>query len=150
MECQRRGRADSHQYQWMVADAPAQCGGRAGDVRKRQVRAEVGIVAFRVAGSVIVEAQAGDTVGRQPSGHLREEAITACVLVQYRWTHQHLGTRRAHCGMQHAEQPALLVEKVEWLHAHEDAAKGPGIQATKRAAGCKLPRTLPVTNTSFP
>src|SRR3546814_1389999 len=79
MECQRRGRADSHQDQWMVADAPAQFGGRAGDVRKRQVRAEVGIVAFRVAGSVIVEAQAGDTVGRQPSGHLREEAITACV-----------------------------------------------------------------------
>src|SRR3546814_2374852 len=77
MECQRRGRADSHQNQWMVADAPAQLGGRAGDVRKRQVRAEVGIVAFRVAGSVIIEAQAGDTVGRQPSGHLRSEEHTS-------------------------------------------------------------------------
>src|SRR3546814_3827689 len=65
-------------------------------------------------------------------------------------SHQHLGTRRAHCGMQHAEQPALLCEKVEWLHAHEGAAKGPGFQATTREDVCNWRRTPSVTIASFP
>src|SRR3546814_5932604 len=62
----------------------------------------------------------------------------------------HLGTRRAQCGMQHAEQPALLCEKVEWLHAHEGAAKGPGFQATTREDVCNWRRTPSVTIASFP
>src|SRR3546814_15782453 len=52
--------------------------------------------------------------------------------------------------MQHAEQPALLCEKVEWLHAHEGAAKGPGIQATTREAVCNWRRTPSVTIASCP
>src|SRR3546814_12119491 len=81
---------------------------------------------------------------------LGDEARPACVLWQERWAHQHLGTRRAHCGMQHAEQPALLCEKVEWLHAHEGAAKGPGFQATTREDVCNWRRTPSVTIASFP
>src|SRR3546814_976517 len=52
--------------------------------------------------------------------------------------------------MQHAEQPALLCEKVEWLHAHEGAAKGPGIQATTREDVCNWRRTPSVTIASLP
>src|SRR3546814_17221689 len=52
--------------------------------------------------------------------------------------------------MQHAEQPALLCEKVEWLHAHEGAAKGPVIQATTREDVCNWRRTPSVTIASFP
>src|SRR3546814_14657392 len=52
--------------------------------------------------------------------------------------------------MQHAEQPALLCEKVEWLHAHEGAAKGPGFQATTREDVCNWRRTPSVPIASFP
>src|SRR3546814_17699056 len=52
--------------------------------------------------------------------------------------------------MQHAEQPALLGEEVEWLHAHEGAAKGPGIQAPTREVVCTWRRPPSVTIGSFP